>query len=88
MRLEVDEAARRERGALVRVNERAWGTAAEVYRGDRVEVVYTRQPEAPTLAYEVKGFTTTGRLRVVERRWYRDGYPDTTRRLSVETYGR
>ncbi len=87
VRLEVDPALRRERGAWVRVNERAWGDVAEVRKGDRVEVAYARLPDAPALSYEVRGFTTTGRLRVIEHRWYRDGYPDAERRLSVETYG-
>ena len=87
VRLEVDPALRRGKGAWVRVNERAWGNVAEVRKGDRVEVAYARLPDAPALWYEVRGFTTTGRLRVIEHRWYRDGYPDAERRLSVETYG-
>lgn len=87
VRLEVNPATQRDKGAWVRVNERPWATSVEVKRGDRVEVAYTRVPDAPALAYEVLGFTTTGRFRIIEHRWYRDGYPDARRRLSVASYG-
>ncbi|MEM8738846.1 MAG: hypothetical protein AAGG38_10280 [Planctomycetota bacterium] len=88
--LAIGEAVHRERGAWLSVNGGDWTVSATVGRGDRVDVAYTRSPAgrpgAGTLSYEVLGPTLRGCVRLIEKRWYLDGYPARERLLRVWPY--
>jgi len=84
--LEVDPVVRRQKGALVSVNQSPWATAATVRRGDRVRVEYTKVPDSAALWYDVYGLGTKGYVNIVERRWYYDGYPLDKRKIRVLPY--
>lgn len=88
--IEIDEATHRQRGAWLSVNGGPWTVSAVLRRGDRVDVAYTRtpggKPAAGTLSYTFYGPTTKGYIRLVETRWYLDGYPEERRSLRVWPY--
>ncbi|MEE9404744.1 MAG: hypothetical protein V3V20_07615 [Algisphaera sp.] len=84
--LEVDPVAHRERGAVIRVNERAWGTEAVVQRGDRVEVAYRESPGPSRLTYRVLGRGPQGWVRFELSRGFDDGFPAQEQRLGVRPY--
>ncbi|MEM1027612.1 MAG: hypothetical protein AAGJ38_05980 [Planctomycetota bacterium] len=84
--IEIDEQTHRQRGAWFSVNQGPWTTAATLRRGDQVDVTYTREDSAGTTSYEFFGPTTKGYIRLVETRWYFDGYPEERRALRVRPY--
>ncbi|MEM1107927.1 MAG: hypothetical protein AAGH99_04470 [Planctomycetota bacterium] len=84
--IEIDEQTHRQRGAWLSVNGGPWTTAATLNRGDRVDVSYTREDSAGTLAYTFYGPTTRGFIRLVETRWYYDGFPEEKRSFKVRPY--
>ncbi|MBB6429290.1 hypothetical protein [Algisphaera agarilytica] len=84
--IEIDEQTHRVRGAWFSVNQGPWTTAATLNRGDQVDVTYTRENSAGTTSYVFYGPTTGGFIRMVETRWYYDGYPEERRSLRVRPY--
>jgi len=84
--IEIDDQTHRQRGAWLSVNRGPWTTAATLRRGDHVEVTYTREASAATTNYVFYGPTTQGFVRLVETRWYYDGYPEERRSLRVRPY--
>ncbi|MEM9418227.1 MAG: hypothetical protein AAGA25_04110 [Planctomycetota bacterium] len=84
--IEIDEQTHRTRGAWFSVNQGPWTTAATLKRGDQVDVTYTRENSAGTTSYVFYGPTTGGFIRMVETRWYYDGYPEESRSLRVRPY--
>ncbi len=84
--VEIDDATHRQRGAWFSVNDGPWTTAATLQRGDRVDVTFTREASAGTTSYVFYGPTTGGFVRLVETRWFYDGYPEERRALRVRPY--
>lgn len=84
--VEIDEPTHRQRGAWFSVNQGPWTTAATLQRGDQVDVTFTREASAGTTSYIFYGPTTGGYVRLVETRWYYDGYPEERRALRVRPY--
>lgn len=84
--IQIDEQTLRQRGALLSVNQGPWTTAATLRRGDRVDVTYSREASAGTTSYVFYGPSTGGYIRLVETRWYYDGYPEERRALRVRPY--
>lgn len=84
--IEIDEQTHRQRGAWFSVNQGPWTTATTLRRGDRVDVTYTREASSGTTSYVFYGPTTQGFIRLVETRWYYDGYPEERRSLRVWPY--
>lgn len=84
--IEIDEQTHRQRGAWLSVNQGPWTTAATLRRGDRVDVSFSREASAGTMTYVFYGPTTGGYIRMVETRWYYDGYPEERRALRVRPY--
>lgn len=84
--VQIDEATHRGRGAMLSVNQGPWTTEAILHRGDVVDVTFTREASAGTMRYTFYGPTTAGFVRLVETRWYYDGYPETRRSLRVRPY--
>lgn len=84
--IEIDEQTHRQRGAWLSVNQGPWTTAATLRRGDRVDVSFSREASAGTTTYVFYGPTTGGYIRMVETRWYYDGYPEERRALRVRPY--
>lgn len=84
--VQIDEATHRGRGAMLSVNQGPWTTEAILHRGDVVDVTFTREASAGTMRYTFYGPTTSGFVRLVETRWYYDGYPEERRSLRVRRY--
>lgn len=84
--VEIDEQTHRQRGAWLSVNQGPWTTRAALHRGDRLDVTFTREASAGTTSFEVLGPSTSGFVRLIEKRWYYDGYPETRRSLRVRPY--
>ncbi|MEO1237062.1 MAG: hypothetical protein AAFX76_09765 [Planctomycetota bacterium] len=87
----IDAETHRRRGAWFSVNGGAWTTAAMLRRGDRVDVAFTRTPDgrpmSGSLSYTVAGPSRHGWVRLIETRWYLDGYPPQEQPLRVWPYG-
>ncbi|MEM9883730.1 MAG: hypothetical protein AAF800_12520 [Planctomycetota bacterium] len=86
---EIDDVNAERLGARFRVNNGAWTTAATTRRGDRLDVATTAGtgPGAvSTVGYTVYGKTTRGEVRLVEHRWFLDGYPERRRSLRLLPY--
>ena len=88
--LEVDPSLHQTRGAWFSVNGGPWVTSATVRRGDRLEIAYTRTvdggADASVFSYEIYGQSTKGYVRLVEHRFFADGYPAQRRSLRVLPY--
>ena len=84
--LEVDPSAHRTDGAVMRVNDRPWGTEAMVRRGDRIEIGYRESPLAGRLTYRTIGRGPGGQIRFEVSRWFDDGFPARTWRVAVWPY--
>lgn len=84
--LEVDALAYRDAGAVMRVNDLPWASEGVARRGDRIEIGYQIPPRAGRLAYRVLGRTPEGRIYFEASRWFDDGFPARSARVSVWPY--
>ena len=84
--LEVDPSAHRADGAVMRVNDRPWATEAVVRRGDLIEIGYRESPHAGRLTYRAIGRSSGGQIHFEVSRWFDDGFPAQTRRVTVWPY--
>ena len=84
--LEIDPVAHHDDGAVMRVNDHAWGTEAVVWRGDHIEIGYRQSPRAGRLAYRTLGRGPRGLVYFETSRWFDDGFPAQTQRVGVRPY--